>query len=83
MTTASVIIATFNRADLLDECLWHLGRQAFATGDEVIVADNGSTDHTATVVAAHARTFPVRLTRIVVETPGKSHAVEAALAESG
>ncbi|HUR33038.1 MAG TPA: glycosyltransferase [Vicinamibacterales bacterium] len=79
MTTASVIIATFNRAGLLDECLAHLARQAFATGDEVIVADNGSTDHTAAIVARHLLDFPVALTRIVVDTPGKSHAVAAAL----
>jgi len=77
--TASVIIATYNRADLLDECLQHLARQTFSSGDEVLIADNGSTDHTAAVVARRARRFPVALSRIVVPTPGKSHAVAAAL----
>ena len=78
-TTASVIIATYNRADLLDECLRHLARQSYSSGDEVLISDNGSTDHTADVVARHASAFPVLLSRIVVPTPGKSHAVAAAL----
>jgi len=77
--TASVIIATYNRADLLDECLQHLARQPFSNGDEVLIADNGSTDDTAAVVAHRAARFPVALSRIVVPTPGKSHAVAAAL----
>lgn len=79
MTTATVLIATWNRADLLDDCLRSLARQRFTPGDEVVIADNGSTDHTATVVARHACQFPVPLTRIIVPTPGKSHAVAAAL----
>jgi GT2 family glycosyltransferase len=78
-TTASIIVATYNRADLLDECLRHLAQQQFSPGDEVLIADNGSTDHTAAVVAQHARRFPAALTRIPVPTPGKSHAVTAAL----
>jgi len=77
--TASVIIATYNRADLLDECLQHLARQSFSSGDEVLIADNGSTDHTAAVVARRAPRFPAALSRIAVPTPGKSHAVAAAL----
>jgi GT2 family glycosyltransferase len=79
VSTASVIIATYNRASLLDECLQHLARQAFVPGDTVLIADNGSTDHTSAVVAGHASRFPVPLTRIPVATPGKSHAVSAAL----
>jgi GT2 family glycosyltransferase len=79
MTTVSVIIATYNRADLLDECLRQLSKQPFSRGDEVLIADNGSTDHTAAVVARHAPRFPAALSRLVVPTPGKSHAVAAAL----
>jgi len=78
-TTASVIIATYNRADMLDECLQHLARQSFSIGDEVLIADNGSTDHTSAVVARRAPGFPVALARIQAPTPGKSHAVAAAL----
>jgi len=79
MTTATVIIATYNRAQLLDDCLRHLARQTFGRGDAVLIADNGSTDDTAAVVARHAAAFPASLTRIHVSTPGKSHAVAAAL----
>jgi GT2 family glycosyltransferase len=79
MTTASVIIATYNRAELLDDCLRHLALQDFAPGDEVLIADNGSTDHTADVVARHAARFPASLSRLMVTIPGKSHAVAGAL----
>lgn len=79
MSTASVVIATYNRALLLDDCLRHLARMRFVPGDEVIVADNGSTDDTRAVLAAHARTFPVPLLRVHEPRPGKSHAVAAAL----
>jgi GT2 family glycosyltransferase len=77
--TASVIVATYNRADLLDDCLRHLAQQRFSSGDEVIVADNASTDHTAAVIARHARRFPAALIRIAEPAPGKSNAVAAAL----
>lgn len=79
MSTVSVIIATYNRAPLLEECLHHLARQSFGRSDEVLIADNGSTDHTAMIVARYAPTFPASLSRIVEPTPGKSHAVASAL----
>ena len=77
--TVSVIIATRNRATLLDECLRHLSRQPFAPGDEVIVVDNGSTDRTADVLAAHESRYPVPLRALLEATPGKSHALARAL----
>jgi glycosyltransferase involved in cell wall biosynthesis len=79
MPTVSVIVATYNRASLLDQCLHHLARQTFSGGDEVLISDNGSTDHTAAVVARRAPTFPAPLSRIVEPRPGKSHAVASAL----
>jgi GT2 family glycosyltransferase len=79
VSTVSVIIATYNRASLLEECLQHLAQQSFGRGDEVVIADNGSTDQTGIVVARHAPTFPASLSRIVEPTPGKSHAVASAL----
>jgi GT2 family glycosyltransferase len=79
MSAVSIIIATYNRASLLDECLHHLARQTFACGDEVLISDNGSTDHTAAVVARRAPTFPAPLSRIVEARPGKSYAVASAL----
>jgi GT2 family glycosyltransferase len=76
----SVIIATFNRAALLDECLDHLGRQRFIEGDEVIVVDNGSTDSTPAVIARHRRSSCVPLRHLEEPLPGKSAALARALA---
>ena len=76
----SVIIATYNRAAMLDECLTHLGRQRFRPGDEVIVVNNGSTDGTASVVARHQRGYPAPLHLLDEPVPGKSHAIARALA---
>jgi glucosyl-dolichyl phosphate glucuronosyltransferase len=77
--TISVVIATYTRAALLDECLQHLARQHFVAGDEVIVVDNGSTDQTREVVASHQAAFPVPLLLLYEATPGKSHALARAL----
>lgn len=77
--TTSVIIATCNRARLLDDCLRHIARQRFEAGDEVIVVDNGSSDETRTVIASHAWTFPVPLRGLEERQPGKSRAVARAL----
>jgi glucosyl-dolichyl phosphate glucuronosyltransferase len=78
--TLSVIIATRDRHQLLDECLAHLARQPFAPGDEVIVVDNGSIDDTSAVIARHARGYRVPLRHFDERRPGKSHALAAALA---
>ena len=80
--TISVVIATYNRAGELAECLGQLRRQAFQRGDEVVVADNGSTDGTAPLLARATAAFPVPLRVVREERPGKSHAVAAALAGS-
>jgi GT2 family glycosyltransferase len=75
----NVIIATFNRAALLDECLECLGRQRFIEGDEVLIVDNGSTDSTAAVIARHQRSFAVPLRHLEERRPGKSVALTRAL----
>ena len=80
MSRITVIIATYNRAALLDECLDHLGRQRFTAGDEVIVVDNGSTDDTAAVVVRHQARFAVPLHLLHETLPGKSRAIARALA---
>jgi glycosyltransferase involved in cell wall biosynthesis len=75
----SIVIATKNRAALLDDTLAALSAQQWPRDRfEILVADNGSTDHTRAVVEAAAR-WPVspRLRYRYVATPGKSHAVNA------
>jgi GT2 family glycosyltransferase len=74
-TNVSVIVATHNRAALLDECLDHLGRQRFLPGDEIIVVDNGSTDGTAAVVGSHQRRCAAPLHMLHEPIAGKSHAI--------
>jgi glycosyltransferase involved in cell wall biosynthesis len=77
--TISIIIATYNREHLLDDCLSHLAKQRFAQGDEVIVVDNGSTDDTPVVIARHAQRFEVPLHHLEERQPGKSHALASAV----
>jgi GT2 family glycosyltransferase len=78
--TISVIIATFNRARLLSECLDHLRRQHFEPGDEVIIVDNGSTDETPETIERERTAFPVPLRYLQEKMPGKSRAVARAAA---
>jgi GT2 family glycosyltransferase len=78
--SVTIIIATFNRAALLDECLAHLRAQNFQPGDEVIVVDNGSTDDTPGIVARHQALAPVPIHMLRESTPGKSLAVSRAVA---
>jgi glycosyltransferase involved in cell wall biosynthesis len=79
--TFSVVIATRNREALLAVTLDALAAQDWpADRMEVIVADNGSTDGTARVVADAGRRRPGAAVRYVwVEQPGKSSAVNQAL----
>ncbi len=66
---ASVVIPTFNRAALLAETLRGLARQDLAPeAFEVIVVDDGSTDHTAEV--AHSFTERLNLTYVFQEDLG-------------
>jgi glycosyltransferase involved in cell wall biosynthesis len=75
----SVILATRNRADLLEATLGHLARQqAGGRAWEVVVADNGSADRTPAVVEAAAARLP--LVRVSEPTPSKNRALNRALA---
>ncbi len=61
MTLGSVIIPTRDRADLLARCLASLTRQTLDPQSfEVLVIDNGSTDHTAAVAASYADRLNLR-----------------------
>lgn len=75
----SVVIATYNRAGLLEDCLRALLAEPLAAGDEIIVADNGSTDATQGVIARHRATAPDVLRTVFEPTPGKSAALRTAL----
>ena len=80
MVGVSVLIPTYNRADVLDRTLKDL-RQVDRTriDAEIILIDNNSTDNTADVVASHQKNLPLiylRETRL-----GKSCALNRALQE--
>jgi GT2 family glycosyltransferase len=57
---ATVVVVTWQGADLLDPCLASLERQT--EPHDVVVVDNASTDHTPEVLARHPRVRVVRNT---------------------
>lgn len=79
---ATVLIATYNRAKLLDETLTWLARTN-VSGDlrwDVLVVDNNSTDGTRAVVERHVHTFPVSLRYLFEGRQGRSSALNAGIA---
>jgi len=54
MTTVSVVIPTYNRAEQLSKCLHSLVEQTF-TDFEVLICDDGSTDNTYQIVENFSR----------------------------
>ncbi len=79
--TVTVLIASRNRADDLERTLASLCTQANLTADgwELLVVDNGSTDHTPDVLSVWSARFEGRLRILSVSTPGKSRALNAGL----
>jgi glycosyltransferase involved in cell wall biosynthesis len=78
----SLIICTRNRADSLRETLASIGRCDIPADlpAELLVVDNGSTDHTARVVADAELGFPMRY--IASATVGKSNALNCAFGQA-
>ena len=80
----SVVISTRNRADNLRDSLTRLANQR-TDGDlsfEVLVADNGSTDHTRRVVDELAVHFPVMLRYLYEPRRGKPVAANSAFRQA-
>jgi glycosyltransferase involved in cell wall biosynthesis len=79
---ATVVIATYNRAMLLDETLTSLRGLRVRPGRtwNAIVVDNNSSDDTRTVVERQARDFPVPLRYLFEARQGRSSALNAGLA---
>jgi len=80
---ASIIICTRNRADSLAKTLAALEGVDVPSGlrPEILVVDNGSTDHTAEVVRRHsAARIPTRY--LAAPSPGLSRARNAGIAAS-
>jgi len=72
----SIIVPTCDRADSLALTLPSLVCQTYpATDYEVLIVDNGSTDHTARVVAESSAAYPSRTIRYILDpTPGSTAA---------
>jgi glycosyltransferase involved in cell wall biosynthesis len=79
--TATLLIATYNRASLLQETLQTVAalRTPHDVTWDVVIVDNNSNDHTRDMVAAAAGWFPVPLTYIFEPRQGKSVALNTAL----
>jgi glycosyltransferase involved in cell wall biosynthesis len=76
---ATVLICTFNRADDLDRTLASLAAIRSRISWDVLVVDNNSSDRTADVVDARARTFPVPLHYLFEPQQGKSNALNTGI----
>ena len=72
----SVIIPTYNRANILPMCLDSLVEQNYPKGDyEIIVVDNNSTDNTSKVVHSYIRKYRnVSISYILEKRPGLVYA---------
>jgi glycosyltransferase involved in cell wall biosynthesis len=81
---ATVLIATYNRAALLDETLASLAamRVSPALQWEAIVIDNNSHDNTRAVVERHIPGFPVRLRYLFEGAQGRSSALNAGISQA-
>ncbi|MGH8498427.1 MAG: glycosyltransferase family 2 protein, partial [Methylococcales bacterium] len=74
----SLILATRNRAAVLARFLKHLATIPGPRDWEILIADNGSSDHTADILAEWTSRLPLKSVHVPV--PGKSRALNEALA---
>ncbi|HYZ17747.1 MAG TPA: glycosyltransferase, partial [Candidatus Acidoferrum sp.] len=74
--TYSVVIATKDRAELLDAALTSLHAQVDAPPFEIVVADNGSTDATKAVAERHGAQY------VYVPQPNRGKARNAGIARA-
>jgi glycosyltransferase involved in cell wall biosynthesis len=81
---ATLLIATYNRAALLDETLASIRAMRVKDGRrwEVVVVDNNSTDRTREVVDRQTPDFPVPLRYLFEARQGRSSALNAGIAAS-
>jgi glycosyltransferase involved in cell wall biosynthesis len=79
---AVIIIPTRDQAGSLDRCLSALCADSSQVPREIVVVDNGSSDHTADVVSSHASATPSRVRRVWEPKPGASLARNVGIARS-
>jgi glycosyltransferase involved in cell wall biosynthesis len=83
VSSATILICTYNRADLLRETLAALQRMTLPDdcACEIILVDNNSTDSTPDVVADAARNGPLPIVYLKETRQGKSFALNTGLAQ--
>jgi glycosyltransferase involved in cell wall biosynthesis len=59
----SLIVSTYNWPEALNLCLISIGKQTLLP-DEVIIADDGSTDKTLKLIEKHKRNFPIPIIHV-------------------
>lgn len=81
--SVTVVVCTRNRAEGLRGALESLARlDVTGLRADVLVVDNGSTDHTAAVVVEVAAASPIPVRRVFEATPGVAHARQRGVTES-
>ena len=80
--SATVLICTYNRAELLAETLLSLRRTRTTRQWEIVVVDNNSTDNTRAVVERFATEMPVPLHYVFERRQGKSYALNTGQEQS-
>ena len=80
--SATVLICTYNRADLLADSLASLRRIRTTRPWTIVVVDNNSTDGTRRLVERHVPLMPVPLRYLFEAKQGKSYALNLGLAQS-
>jgi glycosyltransferase involved in cell wall biosynthesis len=68
-TTISLIISSYNRPDFLELILLSILKQV-QLPDEVIIADDGSTNETKALIESYQQTFPIPLLHVWHEDEG-------------
>lgn len=74
----TLVMAVYNEASRVEETIRYAARQDYPGELEILVADDGSNDHTRAIVAGAARDNPVRL--LTLPHSGKAGALNRALA---
>ena len=82
VSSASVVIGTYNRARLLEATLDSLRRTVSERPWDVVVIDNNSNDDTRQVVTAFAATAPVPVMYLHEARQGKSNALNTGFAHA-
>ena len=83
MAVATVLICTYNRADLLGETLDSLARSRTSLSWNVIVVDNNSTDQTRSTVEKYRDDEDSRVRYVFEQRQGRSSALNAGIESTG